>query len=235
MGKTRDLFKKIRDTKGNFLEKISSLSHSVVFLYFFVLITEEGFLISLLFFGTLFKRIYLSFSPLPFTSLLSSAICKASSDNHFAFLLLGLYLTLSQISPNYVYIYSHPLEPSPHPHPTPPGCHRALGVMEQKPSRIHQTQGSPGFRVGLLGRLCAHPKWGLCAASVLRWPTQPWPGSTKPQHLLNQERKPEPRLMLEGVKGESATVLTTKNTHPQLIRPAWKLKIGDARGRRRQL
>ena len=32
---------------SNFLEKISSLSHSIVFLYFFSLITEEGFLISL--------------------------------------------------------------------------------------------------------------------------------------------------------------------------------------------
>jgi len=31
---------------SNFLEEISSLSHSIVFLYFFVLITEEGFLIS---------------------------------------------------------------------------------------------------------------------------------------------------------------------------------------------
>ena len=30
----------------NFLEEISSLSHSVVFLYFFALIAEEGFLIS---------------------------------------------------------------------------------------------------------------------------------------------------------------------------------------------
>jgi len=29
----------------NFLEEISSLSHSIVFLYFFALITEEGFLI----------------------------------------------------------------------------------------------------------------------------------------------------------------------------------------------
>ena len=35
MGRTRDLFKKIRDTKGTFHEKISSLSHSVVFLYYF--------------------------------------------------------------------------------------------------------------------------------------------------------------------------------------------------------
>ena len=30
----------------NFLEEISSFSHSIVFLYFFALITEEGFLIS---------------------------------------------------------------------------------------------------------------------------------------------------------------------------------------------
>ena len=37
---------------SNFLEEISSLSHSIVFLYFFALITEEDF-ISLLFFGTL--------------------------------------------------------------------------------------------------------------------------------------------------------------------------------------
>ena len=32
---------------SNFLEEISSLSHSIVFLYFFALIIEEGFLISL--------------------------------------------------------------------------------------------------------------------------------------------------------------------------------------------
>ena len=31
---------------SNFLEEISSLSHCIVFLYFFALITEEGFLIS---------------------------------------------------------------------------------------------------------------------------------------------------------------------------------------------
>ena len=33
-----------------------------------------------------FKWEYLSFSPLPFASLLFTAICKASSDNHSAFL-----------------------------------------------------------------------------------------------------------------------------------------------------
>ena len=31
---------------SNFLEEISSLSHSIVFLYFFALVTEAGFLIS---------------------------------------------------------------------------------------------------------------------------------------------------------------------------------------------
>ena len=31
---------------SNFLEEISSLFHSIVFLYFFALITEEGFLMS---------------------------------------------------------------------------------------------------------------------------------------------------------------------------------------------
>ena len=33
-----------------------------------------------------FKWVYRSFSPLLFASLLFTAICKASSDNHFAFL-----------------------------------------------------------------------------------------------------------------------------------------------------
>ena len=33
-----------------------------------------------------FRWFYLSFSPLPFTFLLFSAICKASSENHFPFL-----------------------------------------------------------------------------------------------------------------------------------------------------
>ena len=65
---------------SNFLEEISSLSHSTVFLYFFALITEEGFLIS---------------SCYPLASLLFTAICKASSDSHFAFLhflFLGMVL-----------------------------------------------------------------------------------------------------------------------------------------------
>ena len=53
-----------------------------------------------------FKWVYLSFSSLPFASLLFSTICKASSDNHFAFwhfFFLGMVLipvssTMSQTS-----------------------------------------------------------------------------------------------------------------------------------------
>ena len=37
-----------------------------------------------------FSWVYISLSPLLFTSLLSSAICKASCDNHFAFWLFSL-------------------------------------------------------------------------------------------------------------------------------------------------
>ena len=80
--------------------------HSIVFLYLFALITEEGFPILAILWNSAFKWVYLSFSPLPFTSLLFTAICKASSDSHFAFLYffcLGIVLitascTMSQTS-----------------------------------------------------------------------------------------------------------------------------------------
>ena len=46
---------------SNFLEQISSFSHSIVFLSFFALIAEEGFLISpCYFFGTLHSNGYIS-------------------------------------------------------------------------------------------------------------------------------------------------------------------------------
>ena len=81
---------------SHFLEEISSLSHSIVSLYFFPLITEEGFLISPCYSLELCIQIGISFfSPLPFTSLLFSCVCKVSSDNHFAFLhffFLGMVL-----------------------------------------------------------------------------------------------------------------------------------------------
>ena len=73
---------------SHFLEEIASLSHSIVFLYFFALITEEGFLfLSLLviLWNSAFKWEYLSFSLLLFASLLFTAICKASSASHFVF------------------------------------------------------------------------------------------------------------------------------------------------------
>ena len=81
---------------SNFLEEISSVSHSIGFLYFFALITEEVFLISPCYSLELWvKWISCSFSPLPLPSLLFSAICKVTSDNHFAFLhffFLGMVL-----------------------------------------------------------------------------------------------------------------------------------------------
>ena len=72
---------------SNFLEEISSLCHSIVFIYFFALITEEGFLIISPCYSVelCIQMVYLSFFPLLFTSLLITAICKASSDGHFVF------------------------------------------------------------------------------------------------------------------------------------------------------
>ena len=59
---------------------------SVVFLYFLALITEDAFLSLLaILWNSAFKWVYLSFSLLLFTSLLFTAICKPSSDSHFAF------------------------------------------------------------------------------------------------------------------------------------------------------
>ena len=46
----------------------------------------RSFLILAILWNSAFSWVYLSFSPLLFTSLLSSAIRKASSDNHFVFL-----------------------------------------------------------------------------------------------------------------------------------------------------
>ena len=92
---------------SNFLEEISSLSHSIVFLYFFALIPKESFLIFPCYSLELcIQMVYLSFFPLPLAPLLFSAICKASSDSHFAFLhffFLGMVLitascTMSQTS-----------------------------------------------------------------------------------------------------------------------------------------
>ena len=71
---------------SNFLEEISSRSHSIVFLYFIALTAEEGFHISPCYSLELCIQMGFCFSPLLFTSLLFTAVCKASSDSHFGFL-----------------------------------------------------------------------------------------------------------------------------------------------------
>ena len=72
---------------SDFLDEISSLSHSVLFLYFFAMIAEEGFLISSCYSLELCIQMLLSFLfSFGFHSLLFTAICKASHDSHFAFL-----------------------------------------------------------------------------------------------------------------------------------------------------
>ena len=92
---------------SEFLEKSSSLSHSIIFLCLLHWSPKKAFLscVAILWNST-FIWVYLSFSPLLFISLLFSAICKASSDNYFAFLyffFLGMVLitvsyTMSQTS-----------------------------------------------------------------------------------------------------------------------------------------
>ena len=56
-----------------------------------------------------FKWVYLSFSPLPFASLLFTAICKASSDSHFAFLhffFLGMVLITASCTISWTSVHS---------------------------------------------------------------------------------------------------------------------------------
>ena len=92
---------------SNFLEEVSSVLHSVVFLYFFALIAEEGFLISPCSSWELCIQMLISFL-FSFAFRFSSfhSYCKASSDSHFAFLhffsmgmgLIPVYCTKSQTS-----------------------------------------------------------------------------------------------------------------------------------------
>ena len=83
---------------SNFLEEISSLFAFYCFpLFPYIIHLGRLSCLSLLFFGILHSDCYLSFSTLPLASLLFSVICKASSDNHFAFLhffFLGMVLSL---------------------------------------------------------------------------------------------------------------------------------------------
>jgi len=66
------------------------------------------FLLAILW-NSAFKWVYLFFSPLPFTSLLFTAICKASSNNHFAFLhffSLGMVLITASCTVSWTSSYS---------------------------------------------------------------------------------------------------------------------------------
>ena len=95
---------------SSFLEEISSLSHSVVFLYLFALITEEGFLISSCYSLELCIQMLISFL-FSFAFRFSSftAICKASSDRHFAFLhffFLGMVLITASCTMSRTSIHS---------------------------------------------------------------------------------------------------------------------------------
>ena len=73
---------------SDFLEEISSLSHTIIFLYFFALITKEGFLISRCYSLELCIQVGISFLfsfDFSFSPYLSY-LYKASSDNNFIFL-----------------------------------------------------------------------------------------------------------------------------------------------------
>ena len=94
---------------SNFLREIDNLSHSIVFLYFFSLITYEGFLISPYYSLELCIHMDITFLFSFAFHFSFSAICKASSDNHFAFLhfiFLGMVLTMASWTMLWTSIYS---------------------------------------------------------------------------------------------------------------------------------
>ena len=81
----RDQCKELEENNRMGNQEISSLSHSVVFLYFFALITEEGFFISPCYSLELCIQMLISF-----------LFSFASSDSYFAFLcflFMGMVLT----------------------------------------------------------------------------------------------------------------------------------------------
>ena len=68
---------------------------------------RKAFLSLLILWTSAFKWVYLSFSPLPFA--LFSAICKASSDNHFAllyFFYLGMVLITASCTMSWISTHS---------------------------------------------------------------------------------------------------------------------------------
>jgi len=71
---------------SNFLEEISILSHSIIFLYLHCSYRKAFLSLLGILWNSAFSSSYLFLSPLPFVPLHFSAICKDSSNNHFAFL-----------------------------------------------------------------------------------------------------------------------------------------------------
>ena len=92
--------------------QISSLSHSIVFLYSFALIIEEGFLISPCYSFKLCIQMNISFLfsfAFSLASLLFSAIYKASSDNYFVslhFFFLGMVLITASCTMSWTSVHS---------------------------------------------------------------------------------------------------------------------------------
>ena len=115
---------------SNFLEEISVLSHSIVLLHFFALITEEGFLMSLLFFGTLHSSRYnfpflLCFSLLIFSQLFVRP--PQTAILHFSF--LGVVLITASSSVQFIHsVVSYSLQPHGLQHARPPCPSPAPGV-----------------------------------------------------------------------------------------------------------
>ena len=86
---------------SNFLQEISSLSHSIVFLYFFALISEEGFLMSPCYSLELCIQMLISllFS-FAFRSLFFSQLFVRPPQT--AILLFLLFFSILRPSPNYM-------------------------------------------------------------------------------------------------------------------------------------
>ena len=97
----------------NILEEIFNLSYSYSSLKKSISLhwsLRKAFLSLLaILWNSAFKWVYLSLSSLPFTSLLFSAISKASSDSHFAFLhffILGMVLIPASCAMSWNSVYS---------------------------------------------------------------------------------------------------------------------------------
>ena len=93
---------------SNFLKKISSLCHSIFSSISLHWSLRKAFLSLLaILWNSAFKWVDHSFSPLPLASLFFTAICKASSDNHFAFLslvFLGMVLITAFCTVSQTYV-----------------------------------------------------------------------------------------------------------------------------------